>query len=94
MRIDPIDWHTGEPFGYDLVDGAPLLWSGGPDRDNDGGFACNPFLHPEGVSPNLNSSWFTLDEWDAMNEYEQGQYDGDWILFPPDELDRWGNEEE
>lgn len=89
LRVDPIDLHTDELLNYAIIDARPLLWSGGPDGDNDGGFAVrlvmeqSPIDSEEEYSVNPVSKWFTLDEWDALSEYEQGQYDGDWILFPP-----------
>lgn len=94
MHIDPIDLHTGKPFGYKIVDRAPFLWSGGPDRDDDNGYIYGPFNHPDGTLAKLTTSWFTLDQWDAMGENEQEKYNGDWILFPPNQSSMWGNEED
>lgn len=45
MRSDPIDPHSGEPFGYAVIDDQPTLWSAGPDRDNDD---ARPIPEPAG----------------------------------------------
>ncbi len=87
LGVDPIDMHTGEIFNYALIVGEPLLWSGGPDRDNDGGFAVESYMEQWPTEPygeysiNPVRSWFTLDQWDAMSEEDQAKYDGDWILM-------------
>lgn len=99
IRVDPVDLHTDEVFNYAIIEGNPLLWSGGPDRDNDGGFSAVPFMETitslpdEEYSTNPVHSWFTLDEWETLSNDEQAKYDGDWILFPPADSDRWGNEQ-
>lgn len=99
IRVDPVDLHTDEVFNYAIIEGNPLLWSSGPDRDNDGGFSAVPFMETipsqpeEEYSTNPVRSWFTLDEWEALSDDEQAKYDGDWILFPPADSDRWGNEQ-
>lgn len=99
IRVDPVDLHTDEVFNYAIIEGNPLLWSGGPDRDNDGGFSAVPFMETipsqpdEEYSTNPVRSWFTFDEWETLSDDEQAKYDGDWILFPPADSDRWGNEQ-
>lgn len=100
LRVDPIDLHTGEIFEYGLYAGQPWLWSGGPDGDNDYRVAVRSVMEKSPLDPdeeyevNHVRSWFTIGEWDALSEEDQAKYDGDWILFPPDESDQWGNEEE
>ena len=85
MRFDPIDPHSGQPFGYAVIDDRPFLWSAGPDRDNDD---ARPILQPP--APTLGEvarvpslAWFTLNEWGALAPEVQAEYDGDIILFPP-----------
>ena len=84
LKINPIDPSTGELFGYAIIDNMPLLWSGGPDRDNDGGIAINPPPSSADGESAFHSEalWFTLDEWDALSLEQQSLYDGDWIHFP------------
>ncbi len=84
QKINLVDPSTGESFGYSIINNKPLLWSGGPDRDNDGGIAINP---PPSFGKNESAFrsevlWFTLDEWDALSLEQQSSYDGDWIHFP------------
>ncbi|PCI08705.1 hypothetical protein COB72_07750 [bacterium] len=99
LRIDPIDMHTGDPFGYTVMNDRPRLWSGGPDGDDDDGTSVKPTMKKSSIEPydeyevDLVRSWFTLDQWDALSEEDQAKYDGDWILYPPKWEDRWGHEE-
>lgn len=85
MRFDPIDPHSGQPFGYAVIDDQPTLWSAGPDRDNDDGRPIpEPPAPPEGELPRVPSlAWFTLNEWAALPPEVQAEYDGDIVLFPP-----------
>lgn len=85
MRFDPIDPHSGQPFGYAVIDDQPTLWSAGPDRDNDDGRPIpEPPAPPEGEFPRTPSlQWFTLNEWAALPPEVQAEYDGDILLFPP-----------
>tara|TARA_R110000782_G_scaffold24264_2_gene62748 strand:- start:4001 stop:5551 length:1551 start_codon:yes stop_codon:yes gene_type:complete len=85
MRFDPIDPHSGQPFGYAVIDDQPTLWSAGPDRDNDDGRPIpKPPAPPEGEFPEAPSRrWFTLNEWNALPPEVQAEYDGDIPLFPP-----------
>jgi hypothetical protein len=85
MRFDPIDPHSGQAFGYAVIDDQPTLWSAGPDRDNDD---ARPFpeppAQPEGELPRVPSlAWFTLNEWAALAPEVQAEYDGDIPLSPP-----------
>ncbi|MGB3407172.1 MAG: hypothetical protein WBA67_06725, partial [Jannaschia sp.] len=86
MRFDPIDPHSGQPFGYAVIDDQPTLWSAGPDRDNDDGRSIlrRPAL-PEGELPQFQSRhWFTINEWNALSPEVQAEHDGDIPLFPPE----------
>ncbi|MCC5823657.1 MAG: hypothetical protein LAT64_11010 [Phycisphaerales bacterium] len=85
MRFDPIDPHSGEPFGYAVIDDQPTLWSAGPDRKNDDARPIpQPPAPPEGEFPRRpHHRWFTLNEWNALPPEAQAEYDGDIILFPP-----------
>ncbi len=85
MRFDPIDPHSGQHFGYAVIDDQPKLWSAGPDRDNDDGrpIPAPPAL-PEGELHRVPSlAWFTLNEWAALPPEVQAEHDGDILLFPP-----------
>ncbi len=99
LRVDPIDMHTGDPFGYTVMNNRPRLWSGGPDGDDDDGTSVKPVMKKSPIEPydeyevDPVRTWFTLDQWDALSEEDQAKYDGDWILYPPKWKDRWGNEE-
>lgn len=89
MRFDPIDPHSGQPFGYAVIDDQPTLWSAGPDRDNDDGRPIpEPPAPPPGEFPEAPSRrWFTINEWNALPPEVQAEYDGDIPLFPPQSRD-------
>jgi hypothetical protein len=69
----PPDRMTGRPVRYRLVDGKPLVYSVGADRDDDGGkLALNPRTGiPE---PHRAIQWGVAADKAA---------DGDWVLYPP-----------
>ncbi|MCB9845993.1 MAG: hypothetical protein H6811_08420 [Phycisphaeraceae bacterium] len=70
----PIDIFTGQSILYELTGGAPLLYSRGPDRDDDGGETGRVGAYP------------SLARW--LNPLSEGvPPDGDWILYPPQEED-------
>lgn len=85
MRFEPVDPHSGQPFGYAVIDDQPTLWSAGPDRDNDDARPIpEPPALPEGELPRVPSlAWFTLNEWAALPPEVQAEHDGDILLFPP-----------
>lgn len=84
MRFDPIDPHSGKPFGYAVIDDRPTLWSAGPDRDNDDGRPIPQPNAPGFGSPSIPAHrWFTRNEWNALPPEVQAEHDGDIILFPP-----------
>jgi hypothetical protein len=65
----PLDQSTGEPLHYRLLDGRPLVYSVGSDRDDDGG------REPEFASERER---YKIRDVDA-----EPPPDGDWILWPP-----------
>ncbi|MCH8152992.1 MAG: hypothetical protein IH830_11555 [Planctomycetes bacterium] len=68
----PADRFDGRPLRYRLVDGTPLLYSIGADRDDDGG---RPPLDARGrLAPKLGA---------RVVEDPTKAADGDWILWPP-----------
>jgi hypothetical protein len=75
LEAVPPDRFTGDPLGYKLVDGRPLIYSRGGDRDDDAG---RPTRAP-----------MTAREWIAPAELAKrrasgnlADVDGDWILWP------------
>lgn len=69
----PKDRITGEPIRYRLVEGKPVVYSVGIDRDDDAGRAAvNPKTHA--ADPDIAARWLTGNKPDAV-------VDGDWILF-------------
>lgn len=83
MRFDPIDPHSGQPFGYAVIDEQPTLWSTGPDRDNDDARPIPRDPAEEWPTRHTLKGWFTLNEWAALPPEVQAEYDGDIPLFPP-----------
>lgn len=71
----PTDMFSGEPLKYKIVNGQPMIYSVGTDRDDDGGRSI----------AGRDQSWvefLTLDEVDERNENDAASIDGDWILYP------------
>ncbi len=91
LPLKMIDPHTGNAFGYALIDDQPTLWSGGSDRDDDQGSAL--LENKDHFRFSHMFQWFTLDQWDALDDDQRKALDGDLVQFPPDESERWGNEE-
>ena len=73
MLTKTTDPYTGAPLLYLLRKGEPLIYAAGCDRDDDG---ARQLLDDDGAA--LIPKW--LDSTDL-----QAQYDGDWILYPPQE---------
>jgi len=71
----PIDGYSGEMLKYKLVDGEPMIYSVGTDRDDDGGRANTDW---DGAWPDF----LTLDELEALDEPGRAGIDGDWVLYP------------
>lgn len=63
---------AGGPVRYRLIDGAPVLYSVGVDRDDDGGRAA---INPRGGAPDRRFA----ARW--QQPARGGPIDGDWILF-------------
>lgn len=73
-----IDPYSGDSLKYKLIDGQPLIYSVGPDRDDDGGTRIrdawgDPVTRPE---------FIPLDDLEAISEQEREEIDGDWVLYP------------
>jgi hypothetical protein len=64
----PVDRITGGPLIYKLVDGRPLVYSVGADRDDDGGRVTK--------DRNGNEEPFFAVEWDNTDPA-----DGDWVIY-------------
>lgn len=73
LPIPAIDYYSGDPLRYTLINGEPRLWALGADRDDDGGRPVPREEH----APNPGWTWFALDEWDALSDEERAEYDGD-----------------
>jgi hypothetical protein len=80
----PIDRFTGQPLRYRLVDGRPMLYSTGVDRDDDGG-------RPHQMGNDLAQRW---EPWRKVSRPPRlgndgygkrvwmAGFDWDWILWP------------
>jgi hypothetical protein len=85
----PPDRFTGRPLNYALVEGAPVIYSVGTDRDDDGGIA--PRNASGTPDPDSASRWMTVEQVRAMQAAEQAGSlppsqrlpDGDWVLWRP-----------
>jgi hypothetical protein len=64
----PADRITGDPVKYKLLEGKPLIYSVGADRDDDGG-----------RPPTGKNGWIKAVSW---RESKQEAANGDWLLFP------------
>ncbi len=81
----PLDRFTGKPLCYRLIDGQPLVYSTGMDRDDDGG-------RPHRMGNDLAERWEPWKKVSApprlLNDGFGGQmlmgpkFDWDWILWP------------
>lgn len=69
----PIDRITGDPLNYRLVDGRPVLYSVGADRDDDGG--PRPSVEADPTRANLAAVRWVIPE-------DQTAVDGDWVVWP------------
>ncbi|MFK7884506.1 MAG: hypothetical protein AB8F26_10035, partial [Phycisphaerales bacterium] len=68
ITFDPIDGFTGGPMQFRWRDGAPFVYTYGPDKDDDGG---RHVLDEEG------EPWMTISD-----ELLEAVPDGDYVLFP------------
>jgi hypothetical protein len=88
----PVDRFDGGPLRFTVKDGAPIVYSVGSDREDDGGV-----LPPLGTSNSNSSRLFYAQQWlppaQAKERRERtttlgdgrviNEWDGDWILWPP-----------
>jgi len=81
LPADITDAHTGEPLHYKLTDAGPVVYSAGPDRDDDD---ARPLLDDEG-EPDTTPPFLTIDEWQRRLADDPASIDGDWVLYPPQE---------
>jgi hypothetical protein len=74
----PIDPFSDTPLKYALVDGLYMIYSTGPDRDDDEGRAlldsCNDVV--------LDPEFIPLNELKDIAKSNPEKIDGDWILYP------------
>ena len=68
----------GGRLKYILVDGDPVIYSVGPDRDDDHG---KSILDEDG-NPDPWPDFLTLDELEAIQKTNPASIDGDWVLYP------------
>lgn len=80
-RDDITDAHTGEPLLYKLTDAGPVVYSAGPDRDDDD---ARPLLD-EDDNPDPSPPFLTIEEWQRRTADDPASIDGDWVLYPPEE---------
>ena len=69
---------SGHPLRYARLPNQSRLWALGVDRNDDGGRPIPRSKNEWRVHP---TTWFSLDEWDAMSDEEQSKYDGDIMIF-------------
>jgi hypothetical protein len=69
----PEDRIVGGPVHYKLVDGKPVIYSVGVDRDDDGGTAATDAAGQSAAT--------AAAEWTQPAGRKQGPIDGDWILY-------------
>lgn len=74
----PIDRITGGPLNYRLIDGRPVVYSFGSDRDDDGGKVA--YLDDEGTERDDGV-------WNWVIEEGETAVDGDWVVWPLEVLD-------
>lgn len=70
ITADLIDVYTGDPLLYRLTESGPLIYSAGPDRDDDGAAKVTE-----------DPSWMPLDELREILATDPDSIDGDIILF-------------
>jgi hypothetical protein len=85
----PRDRFDGLPMKYREVDGRPMLYSVGVDRDDDGG---QPPMQNGVANNNAAFHWRSPEQVAALKAMAQsknaptitfGLADGDWVLWPP-----------
>jgi hypothetical protein len=80
MPALPIDRFDGQPLRYRLIDGRPVLYSVGTDREDDGGVPPPRGLIADVWVPPSRAGNSTIITADGRRV---PYHDGDWILFPP-----------
>lgn len=75
----PPDRFDGQPLRYALIDGAPVLYSIGSDRDDDGG---RPPLAKKTGRPDYYAAQRWLPPLKRPDGSREEVPDGDWILWP------------
>ncbi len=75
----PVDRYDGRPIRYRVVDGRPVIYSIGVDRDDDGG------RPPSGKGGNARArTWSSPSAVNAILSHPGIEdIDGDWLFFPP-----------
>jgi hypothetical protein len=73
----PLDRIDGSPLRYRLIDGRPLLYSVGVDRDDDGGRSFVDARSGE-TRPNEAAQWESVRVFEKHNT----PVDADWVLYP------------
>ncbi|MAY74147.1 MAG: hypothetical protein CMJ31_05350 [Phycisphaerae bacterium] len=68
----PLDRFDGQPLRYRRTDAGPLIYSVGMDGDDDNGRPARNAM-----------DWKPNEERDEALERWPERYDGDWVLFPP-----------
>ena len=83
----PVDQYTGEAMGYAAVDGKPVVYSRGTDRDDDGGQAGRMGVNGA-ADVDAAKRWMSAAEVAARKagaaggRSRDGVVDGDWVLWP------------
>jgi hypothetical protein len=78
----PIDRYDGQLLKYRLIDGQPVVYSVGVDRDDDGGRL--PAARQDSPAPNRYAhEWISPTALRTARNANQPLPDGDWILWPP-----------
>jgi hypothetical protein len=80
LPTTPIDPNDGKPIRYKLLDGNPLIYSIGSDRDDDGG-TITPYQQSSGAIPDTFFS--PSSDIAKIHRDPNHEYHGDWILWPP-----------
>ena len=72
------DPYSGKLLGYKLIGGKPMIYSVGPDRDDDGGRVLVDDVGERVWWPEFQP----LDDLEALTDEELNAIDGDWVLYP------------
>ena len=75
------DCFSDHALRFRVINGRPLIYSLGPDRDDDQGRAL---LGDDGELVRW-PEFIPLDDLKAMNDAKRKAIDGDWVLYPPTE---------